>query len=311
MDHRIWEDFIHPLTEKRSFGDELQDDMDDLLKKGSKKAAKGSPFRGADYNFRGKTRNQVSPPPGAGSLEEEVEPESFDTHEHLEPRLWSDDNELKPLVAKVLRKIAQTFIDDLPIEINVEDIRLTGSLANYNWSNYSDVDLHIVVNFLEVDENLKLVKSFFDNNRIRWNDTHHISVKGYDVEIYVENINEPHHAAGIYSLLNDKWIKKPKKFRSSIDFPSARRKADDIDFQINIVQNLIDAEEYQTAIRNVDRLKTKIRNMRRAGLESTQREFSVENITFKILRRDGALDRLSDLKNAAYDAMMTVNGEEA
>jgi predicted nucleotidyltransferase len=283
--------------------------MDDFLKKGSKKAAAGSPFRGASYDFRGKNRNQVSPPPGAGALEEEVEPESFDTHDHLEPRLWSEDNELKPLVAKVLRKIAQNFIDDLPIEVNVEDIRLTGSLANYNWSNYSDVDLHIVVDFLEVDENIRLVKSFFDNVRARWNDTHHISVKGYDVEIYVENINEPHHAAGLYSLLNDEWIKKPKKYRNQIDFPTARRKADDFDFQINIVQNLIDAGEYKTALRNVERLKEKIRNMRRAGLESTQREFSVENIAFKILRRDGALDRLSDLKNSAYDAMMSVNGE--
>jgi len=311
MDYKIWQDFAHPITEKRSFGDELQDDMDDLLTKGSKKASKGSPFRNADYNFRGKGRNQVSAPPGAaGGLEEEVEPESFDSHDHLEPRLWTGENELKPVVSKALLKVAKHFIDSLPMEVNVEDIRLTGSLANYNWSHYSDVDLHIIIDFMEVDENIQLVKSFFDNVRMRWNNNHQITVKGYEVEIYVENSNEVHHAAGLYSVLKDEWIKKPKKFRSAIDFRSARRKADDLQFQINIVQNLVNRGKLKAALKHITRLKEKIKNMRRAGLESTHQEFSVENIAFKILRRDGSLEQLSDLKNSAYDAMMSVNGEE-
>jgi len=311
MDHRIWQDFIYPLAEKRSFGDELQGDMDDLLKKGSKKAAKGSPFRGADYDFRGKNRNQISAPPGApGGLEEEVDPESFDTHDNLEPRLWDDEKQLRSPIAKRLLKIAEDFIEGMPIEIDIEDVRLTGSLANYNWSNYSDVDLHIVIDFLRIDENLALVKSFFDNARMRWNNRHQIRVKGYDVEIYVENINETHHSSAIYSITNKEWLIPPKKYRSSIDFLSARQKADDIEFQVNIVQNLVDVHKFKAALKNIERLKKKIKNMRRAGLESTQQEFSVENIAFKILRRDGILERLSDLKNTAYDDMMSVNGEK-
>ena len=42
---------------------------------------------------------------------------------------------------------------------------LTGSLANYNWSSFSDVDLHIIVDFSQIDENYELVKGFFDNAR--------------------------------------------------------------------------------------------------------------------------------------------------
>ena len=310
MDHRIWQDFIHPLTETRGFGDELQDDMDDFLKKGSKKAAKGSPFRGADYNFKGKNRNQVSRPPGAGSLEEEVDPESFDTHDRLEPRFWNDKQELRRSVSKKLIKIAEDFIERMPMEIDIEDVRLTGSLANYNWSNYSDVDLHIVIDFLQIDENLALVKAFFDNARMRWNNTHQIRIQGYDVEIYVENINETHHSSAIYSIVNQEWLIPPRKYRSSIDFLSARQKADDIEFQVNIVQNLIDVHKFKIALKNIERLKKKIKNMRRAGLESSQQEFSVENIAFKILRRDGILEKLSDLKNTAYDDMMSVNGDK-
>ena len=134
-------------------------------------------------------------------------------------------------------------------------------------------------------------------------------MKGYDVEIYVEDSREHHVSSGVYSLLNDDWIQRPKKFRSNIDFPAARRKATDMEFQVNIVGNLIIAGKLKSAMRNIERLKKKIRNMRRAGLESTMREFYVENIAFKILRRNGILDELERMKNETYDEMMTVKEE--
>jgi|TARA_A200000159_G_scaffold155011_1_gene168407 hypothetical protein len=241
-------------------------------------------------------------------LEEEVGPESFETRDTLEPRIWEDDK-LKPEIKETLLKIAKDFIEGLPVPVKIKDITLTGSLANYNWSNYSDVDLHIIIDFLDIDENRVLVKAFFDNARMRWNDKHDIKVKGYDVEIYVEDSRESHKSSGVYSVLNDDWNKEPKRFQSSIDFNAARRKADDIEFQVNIVDNLVISQKYRSALRNVERLKGKIRNMRRAGLESPQQEFSVENITFKILRRNGILDLLDQLKTQAYDSMLDIREE--
>ena len=266
---------------------------------GHKKLSSGSPF---DNKTKRAGTDRLR-------FEEEVEPESFDTHDRLEPRIWEEEEAIRPEVQRRLLKIAQNFIDSLPVEVNIEDITLTGSLANYNWSNYSDVDLHIIVDFLGVDENRTLVKAFFDNARMRWNDRHDITMKGYDVEIYVEDSREHHVSSGVYSLLNDDWIQRPKKFRSNIDFPAARRKATDMEFQVNIVGNLIIAGKLKSAMRNIERLKKKIRNMRRAGLESTMREFSVENIAFKILRRNGILDELERMKNETYDEMMTVKEE--
>ena len=146
-------------------------------------------------------------------------------------------------------------MEGLPAKIGIKDITLTGSLANYNWSNYSDFDLHIIVDFYELDANLVLVKSFFDNARMRWNDKHSIMIKGYEVEIYVEDQRESHKSSGLYSIMNDEWIKKPKKYQSEIDFTSARKKADDIEFQVNIASNLINAGKYKTALRNIERLK--------------------------------------------------------
>ena len=256
-----------------------------------------------------KKKSDISPPPcapGGGigpALEEEVEADSFRINDDLEPRIWNG-MKMKDEFREPMLEIVENFIEGLPFDVKIEDITLTGSLANYNWSSYSDVDLHIIVDFSKIDENYDLVKGFFDNARARWNDKHNITLKGYDVEIYVENVGEAHKSSGIYSVMDDKWNIEPNKYDDSIDFESARRKADEIEARVNRTNNLLLAGEYKKALRAIDKLKRKIRNMRRAGLESNKQEFSVENIAFKILRRNGILDRLEDLKTDAYDFMV-------
>jgi hypothetical protein len=260
-------------------------------------------------------KDDVSAPPGASgggsvgaagpALEEEVEADSFRINDELEPRIW-DGMRMKEEIREPMLKIVKNFIEGLPFDVKIEDITLTGSLANYNWSSYSDVDLHIIVDFSKIDENYDLVKGFFDNARARWNDKHNITLKGYDVEIYVENVGEAHKSSGIYSVVDDKWNIEPNKYDDSIDFESARRKADEIESRVNRTNNLLLAGDYKKALRAIDKLKRKIRNMRRAGLESKKQEFSVENIAFKILRRNGILDRLEDLKTDAYDFMVGI-----
>jgi len=307
MNGMNWRDFVDAIREagepsqikgnKAQSGYQRQRKKNDIYTSGGghKDPGTGSPFTKKSKRF-GTDRLR---------FEEEVGPESFDTHETLEPRIWAEDEVKEPIREKLI-KIATHFMERLPIDAEIKDIVLTGSLANYNWSNYSDVDLHIIIDFLDVDENRQLVKSLFDNARMKWNDKHNIKMKGYDVEIYVEDSGEIHHSSGVYSLLKNEWINKPTKYRSNIDFTSARRKANDIKFQVDIVDNLITTRKFKSAMRNVLRLKEKIKNMRRAGLESTQREFSVENIAFKILRRDGILDQLENQKNKIYDDMMSV-----
>ena len=260
---------------------------------------------------KNKKRPRSAPPsaPGGGigpALEEEVEADSFRINDELESRIW-DGMKMKQEIREAMLKIAENFIDGLPFDVRVEDITLTGSLANYNWSSFSDVDLHIIVDFSKIDENYDLVKGFFDNARARWNDKHNITLKGYDVEIYIENVGEGHKSSGVYSVIDDKWNIEPNKYDDSIDFESARRKADEIEGRVNRTNNLLLAGDYQKALRAIDKLKKKIRNMRRAGLESKKQEFSVENIAFKILRRNGILDRLDDLKTDAYDFMVGID----
>jgi predicted nucleotidyltransferase len=235
---------------------------------------------------------------------EEVEPESFEKQVELNPKFWQD-KKLKKNIFKRLMKIAREFLDGLNVELRMEDLRFTGSLANYNWSKYSDIDLHIVVDFSKIDENTELVKSFFDNARMRWNDLHDITIYGAEVEIYVENVGDIHKSSGIYSLTDERWIVEPTPDKIEFDYVSARKKADSLQTQVNLIDKFAQ-EKPRSALKSIDRLKEKIRRTRRAGLSSPEQEYSAENIAFKILRREETLDKLNDMKYDAYDRILSI-----
>ena len=239
---------------------------------------------------------------------EEVEEESFQIHDELQPEVWKEER-LNSEVRERLIEIAANFLEGLDIPVSMDDLRFTGSLANYNWSKYSDIDLHIVVDFSSVNENTELVKAFFDEARLRWNDKHRITIHEFEVEIYVENIDEEHKSSGIYSVTDDEWIIKPDPIEQTIDFETAEKKSQDYVDRAQRISNLVSDEKYELALRHIERVKEKIRGMRKVGLESEEAEFSAENIAFKILRRDQILKKLNDLKADAYDSMMTIKDE--
>jgi len=299
---RDWNDF---LCENRKFidsisGDDIEKELSTYLDSGPNK--KGG-YENKRAHFGGKKYTDISPPP---ALEEEVEIETFEMREELQPEIWHH-NEMWEEVRERLLEIVDDFIDGLDVEVGIEDVRLTGSLANYNWSKYSDVDLHIVVDFAEIDEDTELVKSFFNAARARWNDLHAIDVYGFEVEVYVENIGDSHHSTGIYSIMNNKWIIEPNPREIEIDFASARKKSDNVESRINLIDHMISAGKLAASLKSIERTKEKIRRMRQAGLTSPQKEFSPENIAFKILRRNGILARLSQMKHTAYDRHMSLN----
>lgn len=236
----------------------------------------------------------------------EVDPEGFQINDELEPNIWKGE-QLRPFIGKKLMEIANDFIDGLPFNVTIQDVRFTGSLANYNWSKYSDIDLHIVVDFLELDDNKELVKEMFDAKRLRWNEHHDITLKGYEVELYIEDESEEHSSSGVYSVMNDEWINKPERADTSIDLDTAKKKASDIEQQIASIDAMFSRREFEKVIRHVDRLKKKIRTMRQAGLDTEAMEFSPENIAFKLLRRNDMLDILTKLKYKAYDQSMTLD----
>jgi len=299
---RDWNDF---LRENRKFidsigGDDIEKELSTYLDHGPNKEGG---YENKRAHFGGKKYTDISATP---ALEEEVEIETFEMRNELQPEVWRD-NEMWPEVRERLMEIVDDFLDGLDVEVGIEDVRLTGSLANYNWSKYSDVDLHIVVDFAEIDEDTELVKSFFDAARARWNDLHAIDIYGFEVEIYIENMGDPHHSTGIYSVMNGEWVIEPDPREVEIDFALARKKSDNVESRVNLINHMISAGKLAASLKSIERTKLKIRRMRQAGLTSPQKEFSPENIAFKILRRDGTLDRLSQMRYTAYDRHMSLN----
>ena len=121
---------------------------------------------------------------------------TFEYHKELNPQIW-DDKTLKPEIREKLLEIAEAFLEFIEIEVEVEDVTLTGSLANYNYTKYSDFDLHIITDYKSYDAETDLVKDYFSAKKTIWNTTRDITIKGYDVEVYIQDVSEPHHSTGV------------------------------------------------------------------------------------------------------------------
>lgn len=232
----------------------------------------------------------------------------FKQHFELSRDIWEDQNTVKLEVKLKLRRIANAFLRDHNIDPDaVEDIYFTGSLAGYNYHPDSDIDLHIVVDFSRVNQDIKMVRDLFNSRRLVWNERHNITIFGHEVEIYVEDIDEVYDDEDrpVYSIEKDRWINIPKKLKKDFDYDSAMKKAQMIIHQIKLVQELMNQEKFVEAKRQATRIFGKLKRMRKAGL---QREgvYSSENIAFKILRRQGYIDQLGDLKSASFDRMMSL-----
>ena len=234
----------------------------------------------------------------------------FKMQDELNPKIWDKEQKMKPEVRKTLLKIADDYFESLGLHgVDIEDVTMTGSLANYNWSKYSDVDLHIVVDYSEIPVDEDLVQDFLKSKSSNWNKEHDVKVYGYDVELYVQDINEPHHSTGVYSILNNEWNIEPEKKKISFSDKSVKDKANRLMDRVEEIYDEMDEVDNDETVKRVDKLTEKIKKMRQSGLESGG-EFSVENIVFKVLRRNGMLDRLYDIKTVAYDKSVTLESIE-
>jgi len=235
---------------------------------------------------------------------DDVDLSSFKIKDHLDPTIWdSVDNKyiLKSKIRSRLLIIADDFYDSLDLDfVDIKDIIFTGSLANYNWSNFSDIDLHIVLDFAEVDKNEEIVKGYFNSKKSIWNDEHDIKIKGYDVEIYVQDIKEKHYSTGVYSILHNKWLIEPSKKEKISNKTLIKQKSSEYMNLIDSLDSLYEKGYYNYLIRKIDKIKDKIKKMRQSGLEAGG-EFSNENLIFKVLRRTGYIEKLYDLQLKAYD----------
>lgn len=229
---------------------------------------------------------------------------TFKIQPDLNREFWTSDNKLNPKIRQALLRIAKEFYDGIELENKpkIKDIVFTGSLANYNYSDYSDVDLHLLFDF---GKDKELLSQFFLLAKSKWNDKHDITIKGYDVEVYAEDEKSPHVSTGLYSVMKDKWLKEPQKETPVFDELDVKTK---VNYFVGMVKQLF--QQYQEGKlegldKKIEKLRDKLSKFRQGGLQLGG-EFSTENIAFKLLRRAGYMDKLAKLQDAVVDKQLSV-----
>ena len=213
---------------------------------------------------------------------------SFNVKDELNPVIW--ENPEDPSNAKMVEEvrlqlieIANKFIEFLNYDIFIQDITMTGSLANYNWSEFSDV----------------------------FNSTHDITVKGYEVELYVQDTNEPHISTGVYSVLFDEWLVEPTKEDININQKIIKDKVeqwkDIIDLVIDDVEN--SDEDLELSLEKIQKVKDRLKKYRGCGLEK-EGEYAYENLVFKYLRRNGYIQKLFEFQNKIVDRNLSLSEQK-
>ena len=165
---------------------------------------------------------------------------AFTIQSTLNEKLWGPQKKMRPGVKAALLDIVEEFMESLELEEEPTDIIITGSIANYNWSKFSDIDVHIILDFEKVNHNTTMVKKFFDAARSNWNKLHNIFVKGHEVEIYLQDAHEPHVSTGVYSLIDDEWRTEPVRENPVLDKHTATKKMKQIVREVDKLSSLYD-----------------------------------------------------------------------
>jgi predicted nucleotidyltransferase len=224
----------------------------------------------------------------------------------LNPNYWKNKAFDKHVREKILN-IVVDFIREVELKVPIKDVTLTGSIANYNYNKYSDLDVHILLDFSKVDPNVKLVRDALDGKRFVWNLRHDIYIKGHEVELYFQDVKDPHHSTGIFSILRNKWLKEPAyNPPGGVDMEGVKSKAYHIADLVKRMENTLDTTQDKSEIKLLNKkgklLKDKIIKIRKDAL-AEHGEFAFENLVFKMLRNEGIIERIISLVNKSYDKL--------
>lgn len=220
----------------------------------------------------------------------------------LSDKLWSGDH-LKPMVKQKMLIIAEKFYESLDLKAPIEDIRFLGSAASYSYNTTSDIDLHIVIDFGKLECDPEILRDMVNAKKNLFNNNRKIEINGFEVEVYVEDINDNNKSDAVYSLTNNRWLRKstpteitPNKSYIRKIYNSFERHIEDLDQIENPVKRLDKAEK----------IKDQLRVLRKKGLTSKKANFSDENLAFKTLRGRGKINKLRDVVIDTGDELLSL-----
>jgi predicted nucleotidyltransferase len=233
---------------------------------------------------------------------------SFKIQDNLNPKVWDKPNKLNSEIRETLLEIAYQFINFVKVDVFVDDIHLTGSLANFNWSKFSDFDVHLIVDYKQYPEDkIELYKELFDLKRMLFNTKQDIKIKGFEVEVYMQDSTEEYESTGLYSVLYDEWITKPKKTSVNLNTERIRKKSQKWMNDIDILIKTASKKDLDEAKSLLKKFREKLKKYRKTGLYDKEGEFSDENLVFKVLRRNGYIEKLFDFETKFIDKSLSID----
>ena len=259
------------------------------------------------------TENYLGPNIEEALSPQEVDLSSFNIKKELNPKFWKDDK-LDSRIRIKLLDIADDFIEFLGVDwVKPEDITITGSLANYNWNKkYSDIDLHILIDYSKVDKRTDFVDNYFYSQKKLWNEEHKdLRIFGFPVEVYVQDVNKEHTSSGVYSLEKNEWVIEPEREKLSKKKVNKERIKKTVSQYTEKIDKLVDdskntnGDEYKMrkVYEGAQQLFDEIKKLRREDLSDANNEINEGNIIFKALRRLGYIDKLDKVINKGYNTL--------
>ena len=117
-------------------------------------------------------------------------------------------------------------------------------------------------------------------------------------------------SSAVYSIDKNKWLKKPTRStftKKDIDSTAIKKKASKIMTDIEQIEGddreSNDDYDNRKLYDKSSNLLDDITKTRKKSLSATKDEMNTDNLVFKVLRRNGYLDKLFKLRDKSYDKM--------
>ena len=214
--------------------------------------------------------------------------EAIEVHDILNPKLWDENNNLRPEVYDKMVDIYEEFIRFIDIPLNIVDVEIVGSNASYNYNENSDIDLHVIVNSEVNYVDKEILRLFYNSKKGSFNDDYDLSIDGIPDELYIEDVKDGNATNGRFSILKNEWVMFPKPI--TYEIPDI---TDTLNTWLENASNLIAGTDEQGILDFIN----EIYMMRKLGL-AEDGEASVGNLVFKELRN---MNILGDLKDRYYE----------
>ena len=236
----------------------------------------------------------------------EVEPSEVPTKtikysNQLNPKIWNNETKkLIPIVRYKLLEITKKYLETLKdLDIKFKDIILTGSAANYNYNDQSDLDVHIVVDYDKINQDNDLLLNYFKQIKDNWSNAYKITIHGLPVEMFIQDEKSKEvSSASRYSLLNDKWVIEPQHETPKYNIEEIKKIAADFLTRFDDIKTeyKVNKKDIEKPIADIEQMKTDMSDLRKKGLDSELGEFSNENLAYKLLRNLLFFDKVNKFK---------------